>query len=159
MLNKIYHTMQFKSNERQKEIMLNILYIYDSIQSWRKDVMTLGEIIKEYRFLGENKISLREFAESAGMSASYVCYLEKGVDGNGKPIVPSIETVNKVACVMGVTFNELYEKIFNDSSEGIIKDNRQEEELLSIFKSLPDNRKQDVINYAKMLFNNEKKGG
>lgn len=121
--------------------------------------MTLGEIIKNYRLLGSNKISLREFAELAGMSASYVCYLEKGVDGNGKPIVPSIETINKVACVMGVTFNELYEKIFNDSEKEIIKNNNQEEELLSIFRSLPDNRKKNIVNYAKMLFENELKGG
>ena len=74
--------------------------------------MKLGEIIKNYRT--ENDISMREFAKMADMSNAYVSMLEKGVDGRGKKIVPSIETVNKVARACNMTFEALFNQLDGD---------------------------------------------
>jgi transcriptional regulator with XRE-family HTH domain len=74
--------------------------------------MKLGEIIKNYRT--ENDISMREFAKKADMSNAYVSMLEKGVDGRGKKIVPSIETINKVARACNMTFDALFNQLDGD---------------------------------------------
>ena len=74
--------------------------------------MKLGEIIKNYRT--ENDISMREFAKMADMSNAYVSMLEKGVDGRGKKIVPSIETINKVARACNMTFEVLFNQLDGD---------------------------------------------
>jgi transcriptional regulator with XRE-family HTH domain len=74
--------------------------------------MKLGEIIKNYRT--ENDISMREFAKMADMSNAYVSMLEKGVDGRGKKIVPSIETINKVARACNMTFDTLFNQLDGD---------------------------------------------
>ena len=74
--------------------------------------MKLGEIIKNYRT--ENDISMREFAKMADMSNAYVSMLEKGVDGRGKKIVPSIETINKVARACNMTFEALFNQLDGD---------------------------------------------
>jgi len=74
--------------------------------------MKLGEIIKNYRT--ENDISMREFAKMADMSNAYVSMLEKGVDGRGKKIVPSIETINKVARACNMTFDALFNQLDGD---------------------------------------------
>ena len=74
--------------------------------------MKLGEIIKNYRT--ENDISMREFAKKADMSNAYVSMLEKGVDGRGKKIVPSIETINKVARACNMTFEALFNQLDGD---------------------------------------------
>ena len=57
---------------------------------------------------------MREFAKMADMSNAYVSMLEKGVDGRGKKIVPSIETVNKVARACNMTFEALFNQLDGD---------------------------------------------
>lgn len=72
--------------------------------------MNLGEIIREYRL--SNKMSMSEFARRSGLSKPYVSMLEANKNSNGgKPIIPSTETINKVACVIGITLGELLIKL------------------------------------------------
>lgn len=76
--------------------------------------MKFGELIKDYRT--KNKITMQQFADSAGLSKGYVSVLEKGRRPNSStPIIPSIETYNKVAQAMHLSLNELLEMIDGDS--------------------------------------------
>ncbi|GAB6117097.1 hypothetical protein JCM16816_06940 [Thermoanaerobacter brockii subsp. lactiethylicus] len=72
--------------------------------------MKLGELIKKYR--EENKMSLREFAKKAGLSHSYINNLESGIDPrSGKEVMPTIETLKKIAQAMDMELNDLLTQI------------------------------------------------
>ena len=72
--------------------------------------MKLGEIIREYRL--RNKMSMGDFARASGLSKPYVSMLEANKNSNGgKPIAPSVETLQKVACTVGVSLDELLRKL------------------------------------------------
>ena len=72
--------------------------------------MTLSEIIKTYR--QKNRLTMQEFADRAHLSKGYVSMLEKGRHPkNNKPIVPSLETMFKIAAVLGVTIDELFNSL------------------------------------------------
>lgn len=119
--------------------------------------MQIGKIIKNFRLAGENKMSMRDFAVLAGLSPSYICMLERGTDQRDNPIVPSIETITKVASVMNMTFDDLYSQICEDADLVIMDDDKDEMELLSMYRYLTASRKEDVVNYVKMLYESEKK--
>lgn len=71
--------------------------------------MSIGKLIKNYR--EANRLSMQEFADKTGLSKGYISMLEKGIHPqNGKPIVPSVETVSKIANAMGITIDELLER-------------------------------------------------
>lgn len=68
--------------------------------------MKIGDIIKDYR--AANQLSMQEFAAKAGLSKGYISMLEKGRHPqNDKEIIPSIDTVSKLASAMGITIDEL----------------------------------------------------
>lgn len=70
--------------------------------------MTLSRFIKNYR--GENNLTMQQFADKAGLSKGYVSMLEKGKNPqNNRPLVPSIETIQKIAEATGTTTSELTE--------------------------------------------------
>lgn len=119
--------------------------------------MTLGEIIKEFRLSGNRKMSMRDFAVFAGLSPSYICLLERGTDQRGNPIVPSIETINKAASVMNMTFDDLYNQIRDKSEITLVDEDKEEIELMYMYRYLTYERKKDVINFVKMIYDNEKK--
>ena len=68
--------------------------------------MELSEIVKAYR--AEHHLTLQEFADRAGLSKGYLSMVERGKDyKTGKPVVPTIETVAKIAGAMRMTASEL----------------------------------------------------
>jgi len=67
--------------------------------------MTLGDLIRKYR--KDNGYSMERFAKRCGLSKSYISMLEANKDPRGKPIIPRIETVIKVADAMNTTLDEL----------------------------------------------------
>lgn len=69
--------------------------------------MTLSQFLKAYR--EEHHISMRRFAEMAGISHSLVSILERDLNGreDKQKMSPSIDTLNRIASVMGITFEEL----------------------------------------------------
>lgn len=72
--------------------------------------MKLGEIIREYRL--RNKMSMGDFAKASGISKPYVSMLEANKNSNGgKPIAPSVETLQKVAYSLGISLDELLRKL------------------------------------------------
>lgn len=69
--------------------------------------MTLGEIIKEYT----QDHSTSQFIKDSGLSKAYVYMLINNKNNKGDPIVPSIETIQKVAIGMHSTFDEVFDKL------------------------------------------------
>lgn len=85
--------------------------------------MELGEMIRTYRT--ENKISQREFARRSSLSHALISILEMGTNKQtGKKPTPDIETYKKIAYAMGISVQELFEKL-GDSEMVFIGDRKQ----------------------------------
>ena len=68
--------------------------------------MTIGEYVKQYR--KSQGLSMQAFGEKCNLSRAYISMLEKGINPTtGKPFAPTIETLNKIAEVTGVTIDAL----------------------------------------------------
>lgn len=68
--------------------------------------MTLGELIKQYR--KDNGLSLRDLAQRARISNSYLSMLENGRKSSTKqPIVPTLTKLNQLADAMGLRVDDL----------------------------------------------------
>lgn len=68
--------------------------------------MTIGEYVKQYR--KSQGLSMQAFGEKCNLSRAYISILEKGINPTtGKPFAPTIETLNKIAEVTGVTIDVL----------------------------------------------------
>ncbi|NLU50662.1 MAG: helix-turn-helix domain-containing protein [Syntrophomonadaceae bacterium] len=66
---------------------------------------TLGEFIGSVR--RRKGLSLRDLATRCGLSHSYIDSLEKGLDPRtGKPVSPTLETIQKLADGLDMTFSE-----------------------------------------------------
>lgn len=72
--------------------------------------MELKDVLKNYRV--EEKISQREFSRRCGLSNSLISLLEMGVNPQtGKKISPDLATYKKLAIGMGISAQELFEKL------------------------------------------------
>lgn len=75
--------------------------------------MRIGELVKDYR--KKYDLTMQEFAERADLSKSYISMLEKGKHPqNNREIVPSLDTLYKIAKAMNLTIDELT-KILDDN--------------------------------------------
>lgn len=63
-------------------------------------MLLIGEKIKELR--KAKKMSISELAEKAGVAKSYLSSIERGIQVN-----PSIQFIEKISIVLGVSINEL----------------------------------------------------
>lgn len=79
---------------------------------------TLGEIIKDFRISKKPKMSMDQFAELSNLSKSYISMLEHNKDPRGKPIVPTIDTINKVANAMNVSFDTIFNQLDSETLVG-----------------------------------------
>lgn len=72
--------------------------------------MTLGQIIRAYR--EENHMSMNDFAKSSGLSKAYISQIENNLNPRtGEPPVPSINSIEKAANGMFMTFDELFSQL------------------------------------------------
>lgn len=77
-----------------------------------KNSITVGDLIKKYR--QENRLSMQEFADKAGLSKSYINMLEKNYNSSThKEIEPTVKTIHAVAKAMGMSPSELFTKATN----------------------------------------------
>lgn len=68
--------------------------------------MNLGEIIKNYR--KSHSISMDTFSSASGLSKAYIAMLEANENPTtGKPIVPSIQTIQKAADGMHISLDRV----------------------------------------------------
>ena len=78
--------------------------------------MKLGDVIREYRI--KNRVSMGDFAKKSGISKPYVSMLESNKNSrDGKSIVPSITTLQKISRAINVSLNDLLYML--DSNQSI----------------------------------------
>ena len=76
--------------------------------------MDISEIVKNYR--KSHGLSMDAFAKQCGVSKAYIGFIESGVNPKtGKPIVPTIETVKKMATGMRISLDE-FVRMMDDNS-------------------------------------------
>lgn len=72
--------------------------------------MGLGEFIKQYCF--DTGISNQAFAARCGLSKGYISMLINGVNPKtGRPIIPGVQTYDRIANAMNMSVNELFAQI------------------------------------------------
>ena len=75
--------------------------------------MILGDLIKQYR--KQNGCSMDVFAQRSGLSKAYISILERNVNPvNGKPVIPSLETIKAVSQTIGIDFNDVIAMLDED---------------------------------------------
>lgn len=85
------------------------------LNNWRRS-MILGDILKEYR--SNNNLSMDKFAEKSGLTKGYISMLEKNQHPKTKKaLLPTMETLDKVAKGMAIPVAELIEQL--DSNQAI----------------------------------------
>ncbi len=119
--------------------------------------MTLSELIIEYR--NEHGISQRQMASQCKLSIGYISLIEKETNPQtGKPMVPSLAVLNKLAKGMGITLDKLLsvcddmpvdisatEKTVLDEKDGL------DIEIAEIILSLSESKKQEALRYLRYL--------
>jgi transcriptional regulator with XRE-family HTH domain len=127
-----------------------------------------GEIIKVKR--KEKKLSLRDFASICGLSHTYIDCLEKGFDPRtGKPVSPTIDTLNKIANALDMSLVELLslagliEECNNEENNQIKNKSRTNNHyniipphltpLLDAAKDLPPEKIEPLVSIAKHMGN------
>lgn len=74
--------------------------------------MTLGDIIRAYTA----EHSMSQFLKDSGLSKAYTYMLINNKNNSGAPIVPSVETIKKVAKGVHRDFNDVFAELDPDMS-------------------------------------------
>lgn len=78
--------------------------------------MNIKEYVYNYR--KEHSLSMQAFGDMCGLSRAYISILEKGINPTtGKPFIPTIDTLKKIAEVTGTDLDSLL-KMLDDSQPG-----------------------------------------
>ncbi len=107
--------------------------------------MTIGEWIHSYR--EEHELSMADFAKRTGLSKASIGFLEKGSSN------PTTKTLNKIANAVGISVQELLDRIDSDEVITIpekpsIALTAEEEGLVTKYRRLSDEGKQTVNQYV-----------
>lgn len=121
--------------------------------------MTLAELISEYR--QSHNLSQRQMGVQCGLSTGYISLIEKEVNPQtGKPMVPTLTVLNKIAKGMGITIDELIATCDDMPVDMREKPTLTEEggftdpldiELATLILQLPQEKKRDALNYLRYL--------
>lgn len=80
--------------------------------------MNIKEYVYNYR--KEHSLSMQAFGDMCGLSRAYISILEKGINPTtGKPFIPAIDTLKKIAEVTGTDLGSLL-KMLDDSQPVIV---------------------------------------
>ena len=119
--------------------------------------MTLGEIIKQYRY--DHNLSMNAFSEKSGISKAYVSLLEKNKHPKtGKAIAPSIKIIKQVSEAINVDFDTLFSLLEGEVviEPAVPRPTTKQQQLLENFDKLNARGKDRVIEYAEDLSFNDK---
>lgn len=98
--------------------------------------MKLGELLKSYRT--EHKLSMDAFCELSDLTKGYISMLEKNEHPKSKkPIIPSYETIEKIAKGMQISVETLIDKL-DDDQEIQINSTPPHLKSIAITHPLPD---------------------
>lgn len=123
--------------------------------------MILSELIIEFR--REHGLSQRQMASQCNLSTGYISLIEKETNPQtGKPMVPSLTVLNKLAKGMGITLDKLLsvcddmpvdigttEKTALDEKDGL------DFEIAEIILSLSESKKREALRYLRYLATQE----
>ena len=114
--------------------------------------MKLGELLKSYRT--EHKLSMDAFCELSDLTKGYISMLEKNEHPKSKkPIVPSYDTIEKIAKGMQISTEDLIDMLDDDQEIQInaTPDLLSKSPIQSIYDQLEPPRQRKVITYAEKL--------
>lgn len=121
--------------------------------------MTLAELIADYR--ASNNLSQRQMGAQCGLSTGYISLVEKEINPQtGKPMVPTLTVLNKLAKGMNMTIDELISVCddmpvnINEKTAPITESGLEEEidlELARLILSLSPAQKQAAMTYLHYL--------
>lgn len=126
--------------------------------------MYVGELIQAYR--RETNLSMDEFARLTGLSKPYISMLEKNRNSRtGKPIVPSIATLQKVAQALHLSFEQLMHRLDDtesDSAEPVHPDSGavltvDERIILALYRQLERDDKIEIRGEIKGMLKAKKR--
>lgn len=125
--------------------------------------MVLGDLIKKYRT--EHELSMDDFSRMTGLSKAYISILERNYNPvNGKPVVPSLETIRTVSNAIGMDFNDVIAILDGkqpvslshdtnskniDPEEGVLVSDEQEISLVTTYRALSPSGKEKLLSSAK----------
>lgn len=120
--------------------------------------MKLGELLKSYR--AEHKLSMDAFCELSDLTKGYISMLEKNEHPKSKkPIVPSYDTIEKIAKGMQISTEDLIDMLDDDQE---IQINAtpvllSKSPIQSIYDQLEPPGQRKVITYAEKLRDEQEK--
>lgn len=120
--------------------------------------MKLGELLKSYR--AEHKLSMDAFCELSDLTKGYISMLEKNEHPKSKkPIVPSYDTIEKIAKGMQISTEDLIDMLDDDQE---IQINAtpvllSKSPIQSIYDQLEPPGQRKVITYAEKLRDEQQK--
>lgn len=99
--------------------------------------MILGDLIKDYR--QEHGYSMEQFAKLSGLSKAYISILERNVNPvNGKPVIPSLETIKAVSQAIGVDFNDVISMLDGNQPVSLKDEKSDRQPIPKGFSPLPE---------------------
>lgn len=111
--------------------------------------MKLGELLKSYRT--EHKLSMDAFCELSDLTKGYISMLEKNEHPKSKkPIVPSYETIEKIAKGMQISVEGLIDMLDDDQEIQInaTPPVLSKSSIQTIYDQLHQPRQEKVLTYA-----------
>ncbi|WP_138335690.1 MULTISPECIES: helix-turn-helix domain-containing protein [Streptococcus] len=119
--------------------------------------MKLGELLKSYRT--EHKLSMDAFCELSDLTKGYISMLEKNEHPKSKkPIVPSYDTIEKIAKGMQISAEDLIDMLDDDQEIQInaTPDLLSKSPIQTIYDQLKPPRQVKVLTYAERQLNEQK---
>lgn len=116
--------------------------------------MKLGEWLKMYR--ARNNMTMQDLAAACGFSKAYIGMLEKGKNPTtGKPVSPTIQTLDKIAKATGQDIDSLLKYLDDDqpviipASSNSLSD--EQATVLKAYDELPSDGRRDFWDYLQFL--------
>ncbi len=119
--------------------------------------MKLGELLKSYRT--EHKLSMDAFCELSDLTKGYISMLEKNEHPKSKkPIIPSYETIEKIAKGMQISVEALIDKLDDDQEIQInaTPPVLSKSSIQTIYDQLAPPRQSRVLTYAERQLNEQR---
>ena len=120
--------------------------------------MKLGELLKSYRT--EHKLSMDAFCELSDLTKGYISMLEKNEHPKSKkPIVPSYDTIEKIAKGMQISIEDLIDMLDDDQEIQINATPAilSKSPIQSIYDQLEPNGQRKVVTYDEKLRDEQEK--
>ena len=119
--------------------------------------MKLGELLKLYRT--EHKLSMDAFCELSDLTKGYISMLEKNEHPKSKkPIIPSYETIEKIAKGMQISVESLIDMLDDDQEIQInaTPPSLSKSSIQTIYDELKSPRQAKVLTYAEKQLDEQK---